>query len=269
MPSTDTPSAAGDRAATIAALQKEHPAIYQAPSDSPERRVRRWLDIVPYCFTADLVRGRSVLDWGCNSGYGLEVLARSAADVAGLDVSPSALDAARARFAGRGVALALWNERDGPFPERTFDVVTCFQVLEHVSAYDTFFATMLSQLDANGTLVISTPNAALRLGAGDTPWNPFHYREFVAHELRDFLSRWFRQVSVLGLQTNQAIRDIELRRIRKVRAIYHQTAEFVPPEPNPVTCPPLEDAAKQACYTDTDLASCIDLVALCSAPVPV
>jgi SAM-dependent methyltransferase len=72
--------------------------------------------------------GRRVLDVGCGSGEFLEMLARTGAEVAGIDPAPAMLDLAR-----RSVPDA--DLRDGdfrelPWPAGTFDVVTAINSLQ-------------------------------------------------------------------------------------------------------------------------------------------
>jgi SAM-dependent methyltransferase len=78
-------------------------------------------------------RGLHALDVGCGTGLGAVRLARrpEIAHVIGLDPSPDALAEARRRHGFplvRGSALAL------PFDAGRFDVVTCFDVLQHLPA---------------------------------------------------------------------------------------------------------------------------------------
>lgn len=82
---------------------------------------------------ARAIRGQhrlSALDAGCGTGLNVERLARRPeVDTAiGVDVSSDALARAR-RYDhpwARATVLAL------PFPEKSFDIVTCFDVLQHV-----------------------------------------------------------------------------------------------------------------------------------------
>lgn len=76
-------------------------------------------------------RGLTALDIGCGAGLTITRLSqrREVARVVGLDPSPEALAWARRRHDGplvRGGAIEL------PFPDRSFDLVTCFDVLQHL-----------------------------------------------------------------------------------------------------------------------------------------
>jgi trans-aconitate methyltransferase len=72
--------------------------------------------------------GRSILDWGCALGDGVDVLCRRfpAARVSGLDFSRTAIEKAVARYPGYDFQLA----EDG-CPKTTFDAVFTSNCLEH------------------------------------------------------------------------------------------------------------------------------------------
>jgi SAM-dependent methyltransferase len=72
--------------------------------------------------------GARALDAGCGSGRTLDELAHYAS-VSGVDLSEKAVAAARAR--GHDDVRVGALERL-PFPARTFDLITCLDVLEHV-----------------------------------------------------------------------------------------------------------------------------------------
>ena len=57
--------------------------------------------VARYAFAARFARGRRVLDVGCGSGYGADVLAREAREVLGIDIADDAIDYAR-RALSRG-----------------------------------------------------------------------------------------------------------------------------------------------------------------------
>jgi SAM-dependent methyltransferase len=112
-----------------------------------------------YCFRllGDL-KGKKILDVGCGEGEDGMILARLGAQVTGLDVSPGAIELAKARAALNGVS-ANTNFVCAPLdattlPEQSFDVIWIDNVLHHV--LDDLEGVMKSLLKAAkpGALII-------------------------------------------------------------------------------------------------------------------
>jgi SAM-dependent methyltransferase len=96
--------------------------------------------------------GARLLDAGCGSGRTLDVLARFGR-VTGVDISPIAVRAARAR--GHDVREA--DILDMPLPDGRFDVVTCLDVLEHIRDDRRALAELLRVTRPGGAIVLTVP----------------------------------------------------------------------------------------------------------------
>jgi SAM-dependent methyltransferase len=92
--------------------------------------------------TARTLDVRSVLDVGCGNGSNLEGLQQGLGltDVTGLDISPTAIEAARRRVRGDFKVVDVAHE--GLALDRTYDFVLSSQVIEHVEDDDAFLSAL-------------------------------------------------------------------------------------------------------------------------------
>jgi 2-polyprenyl-6-hydroxyphenyl methylase/3-demethylubiquinone-9 3-methyltransferase len=108
--------------------------------------------------------GRAVLDIGCGGGYLAESFARGGYQVAAVDPAAESVAAARAHAADSGLAI---DYRVGcgerlPFPDRSFDIVTCCDVLEHVDDVALVVREAARALKPGGVFLYDTVNRTLR-----------------------------------------------------------------------------------------------------------
>ncbi|RMH40845.1 MAG: class I SAM-dependent methyltransferase, partial [Gammaproteobacteria bacterium] len=165
---------------------------------------------------------KRVIDLGCGTGYGTEFLANTGEFVVGVDRA--------------GYALPLENQKDNlgfcvsdvtnlPFANSSFDIAVSFQVIEHIEKVNFFLNEAHRILSKDGVLILSTPNKKLRLFPLESPWNPYHVKEYNAIELKSMLEKYFSYVQILGLQATREIEQAEKRRIREVR--YGRIRQFI------------------------------------------
>lgn len=159
-----------------------------------------------------LVRDKIVLDLGCNSGYGTNILSRACNRVIGADVSQNAIETATAKYQRDNLSFLLIDGLSLPFESASFDVITSFQVVEHIADYATYFREIRRVLKPDGILLLTTPNAAIRVKPGAKPWNPFHVHEFRSNEFRTFLQGYFPSVKVIGQFATDKAYAIEFNR---------------------------------------------------------
>lgn len=156
-------------------------------------------------FAAGLNRPLHILDAGCGSGYGTAGFA-GAASVIGSDISSEAVDHARAHYGCAGVRFIQGACEALPFPAALFDLVTAFEVIEHLDHWQEFLTEAHRVLKPSGSLLVSTPNrdyyAESRGSAGP---NPFHRHEFDYEEFRCSLNAVFPQVRIWTQNHAEAI----------------------------------------------------------------
>ena len=102
--------------------------------------------------------GKRALDVGCGAGLLAEPLARLGAAVTGIDAAPENVAVARAHAAGAGLAIDYRAVGVETLGDERFDLVTCMEVIEHVSDPAAFVAGLRQVLAPGGLLVMSTPN---------------------------------------------------------------------------------------------------------------
>ncbi|MDJ0951017.1 MAG: class I SAM-dependent methyltransferase, partial [Alphaproteobacteria bacterium] len=166
---------------------------------------------------AALADGATVLDVGCNTGYGAARVAETAKRVVGVDVSARAVATARERYGRPNIEFVLAEGATLPFADASFDLVFSFQVIEHVVDTHAYLSEIVRVLKVGGTALFTTPNRCIRLEPGMKPWNRFHVREYAGQELADVLRAHFEQVEVQGLFASSPIRETELKRVEKAR----------------------------------------------------
>jgi ubiquinone/menaquinone biosynthesis C-methylase UbiE len=156
-----------------------------------------------YAFAARFTVGRRVLDVGCGAGYGTAELGRHAAAATGIDISPEAIAYAQAHYPEPKFVTSTASAL--PFDNASFDVVTAFEVIEHLSDWNTLLTEGCRVLAPHGIFVVSTPNtlyyAESRAALGP---NPFHEHEFEFGEFHAALSRVFPHVNVFAQNRTEA-----------------------------------------------------------------
>ena len=130
-----------------------------------------------YSFAEALVKAKTVLDAGCGVGYGSVQLAQSAAQVRGLDFSAEALQDAARHHSHPRVRYVQGDCACLPFPDRSFEAVVAFEVIEHLENWRGLLSEAKRVLTDDGQLIVSTPNRLYYGESRDEP-NPFHVHEF-------------------------------------------------------------------------------------------
>lgn len=174
-------------------IDDDKPMAFTGERFTPECVREIWYEHMHrYAFTLPLARGKRVLDAACGEGYGSALLAGQADQVLGLDIAPESIAHAQARYAGQeNLAFRQADvTRLDDLPERGFDLIVCFETLEHVSQHDELLAGFARLLAPGGLLLVSTPDKAEYSDKRGFD-NEFHVRELYRDEFEQLLSRHF------------------------------------------------------------------------------
>ena len=139
--------------------------------------------------------GRTFLDIGCNTGFGVEAARRLGYEATGVDVSDEAIDiAARLypenRFV-KGTAQAFAH--DGG----QYDAILCREVIEHMPEVHSFMAALRSLMKVNGVLWLTTPDAGHFRVPKDFPeWKEVIPPEHISFFNLESLRRLFREYGI-------------------------------------------------------------------------
>jgi SAM-dependent methyltransferase len=159
--------------------------------DVPEENYWFRRHLAVYEWIAARVTGANVADLACGEGYGSDVLARSAAEVVGVDANPEAHEHARLRY--RRPNLRFERALVEAYAEPR-DAIVFLQTIEHVPEPGALLARFAELAPVS---YVSTPNRLTLAPPGaEKSANPWHLREYTAAEYRALLVPHFAGVEL-------------------------------------------------------------------------
>ena len=170
--------------------------------------------LAAYLYARELARDRDVLDAGCGVGFGTVMLAETARRVLGIDYSEAAVAEARAAYQRPNLEFRQLDVYALPGLELRFDLITNFQVIEHLPDPACFLAAVRAGLKPDGVLMLTTPNRLTTVSE-----NPYHLREYTAEELAELLRPIFSRVELYGMMGSEKVRAFDAERARQVQRI--------------------------------------------------
>ncbi|MEJ1335487.1 MAG: class I SAM-dependent methyltransferase [Candidatus Sedimenticola sp. (ex Thyasira tokunagai)] len=153
------------------------------------RKVRRFKrKFWPLLF---LTKGRSFLDVGCNTGFAVEAARSLGCEATGIDLSDEAIDIAKKSFKH----CRFFNVTIEEFAktEKQYDIISCAEVIEHVTDAHSFLDKIHSLLKAGGILYLTTPDAGhFRVPKSFLEWNdvspPQHTMLYTKKNIKKLMS---------------------------------------------------------------------------------
>jgi SAM-dependent methyltransferase len=127
-----------------------HKAIVAAGEWSATSRWKNQVKLI-----SDYKAGGAILDIGCSSGGFLSTMKGAAWKLYGIEMEESTAERARATA---GADVFVGDAVEAPFLPGSFDVITCFDVLEHVYSPRQFLTKVLGWLKPGGIFYAMMPN---------------------------------------------------------------------------------------------------------------
>lgn len=162
------------------------------------------------------IRSGSSLDVGCGNGAFVAALRDRGFDASGIDFSERAIAAGARHFHLNqlyAISVEAFAERH---PDRKFDLITAFEVLEHMDDSAAFVDRLKGLLRPGGWLIVSVPNRERfprLLNEGDLP--PHHFTRWSTRVISTFLTaRGFTPPRVIVCPTRITLRAFFLYAIR-------------------------------------------------------
>ena len=165
------------------------------------------------------MKNKKVLDIGCGGGFTCEFLASRGALMTGIDRAEVLLNTAREHAVQSNLAIdyQLGNATSLHFSDASFDVVTCFDVLEHITHWKLVISEAFRVLKPGGFFFFDTVN------------RNFISRFILIHVLEDLL----REIPKGTHDPKMFIKPSELRsELNAVRFNNVKTAGLVPSSRN-------------------------------------
>lgn len=131
----------------------------------------------------------SVLDIACGTGYGVRFLSDYCKSIVGADIDEKTLSEASKEYGGEN---REFKKMDIKSIEGQYDIVTCFETIEHISYEDALLAlpSLKASLKKDGVLILSTPK---KLSLNELSQNRLegHLHEYSYKKFYETLSDYF------------------------------------------------------------------------------
>ena|ERR1041385_3446424 len=168
-----------------------------------------------YEYALDFVRRKKVLDLGCGLAYGTAQMAEQASEITGVDYDAQTISENQKHYKEiSNLKFIQAAVPPLPFADKSFEVVTMFQFIEHIRDRKKLLEEGKRVLKDNGVLIVTTPNAIKSFAR-----NPFHIHEYTFDEMKTELQAIFPIVELKALKGNDKVNDYYRENEKMVRKI--------------------------------------------------
>lgn len=181
----------------------ERATEYQRPYHWEQDGLGREIQLERFRFAKKIIAQNDyVLDIGCGDGFLTNKLAHISQKAVGIDLSSSGLKFAKSKITSNNVMLVLGSAESLPFKDDFFDVVTLFEVIEHVpvNRVNNVAEELFRVLKKGGKVILTTPNPR-------NLWNRIskkpkvsakHFKEYTGEELLHIFKK-FKTLEFTGI----------------------------------------------------------------------
>jgi 2-polyprenyl-3-methyl-5-hydroxy-6-metoxy-1,4-benzoquinol methylase len=139
-----------------------------------------------------------VMELGCGEGYAITEMAQNAKKYIAIDKYYSSL--AKTSLPGNAEFIKMRFPPLQFVAFNSYDVVICFQTIEHIKDDENFLKDIFRVLKPGGKLILSTPNKKMSLTR-----NPWHEREYTAETMRKFIGSTFSTFTIQGIYGDDTV----------------------------------------------------------------
>lgn len=143
-----------------------------------------------YALSIEYVKNKIVLDIASGEGYGSNILSQYAKYVTGVDICEETVKNANQKYLRPNLIFKKGSTSQIPLEDNSVDVVISFETIEHHDQHDEMMLEIKRVLNANGVLIISTPD---KKNYTDLPnvINPHHIKELYLEEFKTLMNKYF------------------------------------------------------------------------------
>ncbi len=159
-----------------------------------------------------------ILEIGCGRGHILAELSRQGGKCVGLEPGDQILAAG-----GDGIELVRDFFPSRYLAERKFDLITSFNVIEHIEGLEDFLSSVSECLFEDGNFVFCVPNCGPYLASGDISiFLHEHFNYFSSENIISMLAKYGLAAVTVEVSKNQALLLVHARkgRIQALEQIY-------------------------------------------------
>lgn len=179
-----------------------------------------------------------VVDVGCGSGVGTNVLSQEAHFTWGIDKNVWSIEFAKEAFTRERnnyyysgqLTFDVFDVLEDNRETLKFDVVVAIEVIEHIYDTDAFLKGIIRftkknkqgspQVPFPTTFFLSSPNRNFHKIRKDRPENTFHVREWTSQELVSLLRQYFSEVQLLNQKGEPISEDTQADEVVLAKCIY-------------------------------------------------